>query len=287
MVTAMTIFAFADTLIRMASLTGIGTTSGQFMVLQGLTGSTMFAWLLKRQGGRVTIALLKNPNVVIRTFGDLLAASAVVTSLTLLPVGTVSAILQIQPLLVTIAAVFILKERVGINRWSAVIVGLIGGLIIMRPGTNAFEPAYLLVIAGVIGLTLRDIYTRRLEVEFSSTAAVLVVSLALLPVGLALHYFQAPDRSLLEIEALPFAYLFISATTAMLGYYILVLAMRIGEISAVAPFRYSRLVAAFLIAWLFLGEVPDGWTLLGSAIVVAAGIAVALRERALRSRETL
>ncbi len=287
MVTAMTIFALADTCIRLASLAGNGATAGQFIVFQSIAGTIMFTWLLRRQGGRLTPALLKNRNVHLRTIGDLLAAACMVTSLTLLPVGTVSAILQVQPLMVTIAAALILKERVGINRWSAVIIGLVGCMIIMRPGMTGFEPASLLVLLGVIGLTMRDIYTRKLEVEHSSTAAVLVVSMTLLPVGIALHMALAGSRPLWEIEQLPLVYVVLAGTLAMFGYYVLVLAMRIGEISAVAPFRYSRLVAAFAIAWLLLGEVPDAITIAGSAIVVAAGIIVALRERRARRLATL
>lgn len=284
MVAAMAIFACADAFIRLASLTGDGATSGQFIVLQGIAGTVMFAWLMRRQGGSITFEMLKDRNIQYRTFGDLLAAAAVVTSLTLLPVGIVSAILQIQPLMVTIAAVFVLKEKVGINRWSAIIVGLIGGLIIMRPGMEGFDNASLLVLLGVLGLTIRDIYTRKLDNRFPTTPAVLIVSIALVPIGFLLHIMLAAGRPITQIELLPFAYMSVSAICAMIAYYILVIAMRIGEISAIAPYRYSRLIAAFLIAWLLLGETPDLPTIIGSLIVVAAGIAVVLRERQLKRR---
>lgn len=287
MVIAMTTFAFADTLIRLASLTGNGATSGQFILLQSVVGVIMFGWLMKRQNEHISLEYLLDRNIQMRTLGDLIAASAVVTALTILPVGTVSAILQLQPLTVTIAAVFLLGEKVGLHRWSAIIVGLLGGLIIMRPGLDGFDSGTLLVLVGVIGLTIRDVFTRKLDSRFSSTAAVVLVSVCLFPTGLALHYLASDGRGVLEIDGLSFFYLAVSGITAMIAYYILVMAMRIGEVSAIAPYRYSRLISAFLVAWLILGEMPDFYTILGSIIVAAAGIAVLLRERQLARRETI
>lgn len=287
MVIAMTTFAFADTLIRLASLTGNGATSGQFILLQSVVGVMMFGWLMKRQNEHISLEYLLDRNIQMRTLGDLIAASSVVTALTILPVGTVSAILQLQPLAVTIAAVFLLGEKVGLHRWSAIIVGLLGGLIIMRPGLDGFDSGTLLVLVGVIGLTIRDVFTRKLDRRFSSTATVVLVSVCLFPTGLALHYLVSDGRGVLEIDSLSFFYLAVSGTTAMIAYYILVMAMRIGEVSAIAPYRYSRLISAFLVAWLILGEIPDFYTILGSIIVAAAGIAVLLRERQLARRETI
>ncbi len=254
MVIAMTTFAFADTLIRLASLTGNGATSGQFIVLQSVVGIVMFGWLMKRQHEHISLDYLFDRNIQMRTLGDLMAASAVVTALTILPVGTVSAILQLQPLTVTIAAVVFLGEKVGLHRWSAIIVGLIGGLVIMRPGLEGFDSGTLLVLFGVIGLTIRDIFTRKLESRFSSTSAVVLVSACLFPVGLALHYFFGDGRGIFEIDGLSFLYLAVSSVTGMIAYYILVMAMRIGEVSANAPYRYSRLISAFIVAWLDPGR---------------------------------
>lgn len=278
MVFAMSAFALADSLIRLASLGGTGSASaGQMLALQGVIGFVFFKILLIRRSQRITLELVGNPFVLARTLSDLLAATCFVTALTLMPVSDASAILQVQPLVVTMGAVLFLGEKVGIYRWSAILVGFLGVLIIVRPGMQGVDNASILVLLAILGLSARDLFTRKLPHHMSTLAIVCFVSATLVPVGYFLHYFSQPGP-FLAISPTVLAMAVISACSGMIGYYALTESMRIGEISVVAPYRYTRLVSAFLFAWLLLDEVPDFQTIAGSTIIIIAGISVLYRE---------
>jgi drug/metabolite transporter (DMT)-like permease len=279
MVFAMTAFALADALIRVASLSPDGGASaGQMLVMQGVIGMLFFQILMVRRKERLTLEVIKNRFVLLRTSSDILAALCFVSALTLMPVGEASAILQVQPLVVTFAAVIFLNERVGIYRWSAIFVGFIGVLIILRPSSDGFDPAAILVLFAVVGLSARDIFTRKLPKHLSTLPIITFVCITLIPAGYLLHRFTEAN-SFFQIPINTFFIAVVSASSGMIGYYALTNAMRIGEISIVAPYRYSRLIAAFLFSWVLLGEIPDSKTILGSIIIVGAGISVIYRER--------
>lgn len=284
MVFAMTAFALADGLIRVASLEPQGGASaGQMLGLQGVIGFLFFSFLMKRRNERLNLEVVKDPFVLARTTSDIVAAVCFVSALTLMPVGEASAILQIQPLVVTFGAVLFLGERVGIYRWSAIFIGFIGVLIILRPTTQGLNSASILVLIAVLGLAARDIFTRKLPATLSTLPIITFVSIILLPAGFALHTFTH-DTPFLFMTASTLLIAIISASSGMIGYYALTHSMRIGEISVVAPYRYTRLIAAFLFSWLLLDEVPDAFTILGSIIIVLAGISVIYRERKIKNR---
>ncbi len=147
-------------------------------------GFFFFSVLMIRRNQRITLELMKNPFVLARTLSDLVAATCFVTALTLMPVSDASAILQVQPLVVTMGAVLFLGERVGVYRWSAIFVGFIGVMIIIRPGTQGIDNASILVLLSVLGLSARDLFTRKLPTHMSTLTIVCFVSATLIPVGL-------------------------------------------------------------------------------------------------------
>ena len=170
-----------------------------------------------------------------------------------------------------------LGAPVGWRRWLATLVGLIGVLIIIRPGANAFNPYAALALLSVVFIAARDLITRRLGkdvptivIAFTSTAAVAVSSLGLLP----FETWRWPS------PAAMFALL--GASAALLGaQYWIILAMRTGDIAVVAPFRYSIILWAIVAGFLVWREVPDLATWSGIAVVTAAGLYTFLREHRL------
>jgi drug/metabolite transporter (DMT)-like permease len=172
-----------------------------------------------------------------------------------------------------------LREKVGIRRWSAILVGLLGVAVILRPWSATFEASALLALMGVIGLSARDVATRRIAKSTPSLALATLGFGATIPAGLILLIFDprlivpTPTNSLLIV---------VSILIAIGGYYCIIAAMRIGEVSAVVPFRYSRLVFGVAIGVWYFGEVLDHWTLIGSAIVVLSGLYALWRESQLR-----
>lgn len=283
MVIAMTGFAVGDTLMKLASQGGEGgATAGQMLAFQGVVGILLFGFLMLRSGDRLSRDLITDKVVVWRTFSDIGSAAAFVTALTLMPVGNASAILQFQPIVVTLGAVLFLGETVRWRRWSAIAVGFVGVMIIIRPGTDGFTGASVYVLIAVAGLTVRDLLTRVLNPKHSTMAISFFVSIAIIPTGLLVQFVGGFDW---YVSTDRFLYLLASSGFVMGAYYALTEALRVGEISTVAPYRYSRLVAAFLAAFLLLGERPDLPTLVGSGLVVAAGLFVLYRETVGRSRE--
>jgi drug/metabolite transporter (DMT)-like permease len=201
------------------------------------------------------------------------------TALSLVDISTVAAVFQATPLAVTMGAALFLGETVGWRRWSAVAMGFIGVMLIIRPGLDGFEPPALFALIAVVGVCARDLITRKLDSDVSSAVVSFQGFSALVPAGIVLMLMTGSVPVGVEkVQAIMFAGGIIFGA---LGYYGIVAAMRVGEASAVMPFRYTRLVFAMLIGIVVFGEQPDLITLLGASLIIGSGLYTFLRERAL------
>lgn len=272
MVIAMTLFAVEDALFKSVAP---GLPPGEATLIFGLTGTTIYILLTLRAGEPVLHPAILRPSLMLRTMFEIIGRLFFALSLAYTPLSVTSSILQAAPLVVTAGAALLLKERVGPARWIAMAVGFAGVLMILRPTPEAFRPDALLAVAGMIGFAMRDLFTRASPPAVSTNqlgvlgfAVIIVAGLLLLP------FDPAPPR-------LPFAgelgRLLLTGVVGVSAYTALTRAMRTGEVSVVAPFRYSRLLVALLFAFVFFGERPDLWTLLGGALIVATGIFTLLR----------
>ena len=222
--------------------------------------------------------IYSNKLFIIRSFADMMGAVLIVTSISLMPLSTVSSILQALPLFITFGAVLIFKESVGWRRWSAVSFGFIGVILILKPGLSSFHPSSLIVLLAVACLALRDIVTRKISKDIHSIT-VSLYAFILTTVG---GIFSLPFFG--NFVTLTITQWFVVLTIALFGcfsYFMLVLATRKGDISVISPFRYSRLIFAIVLAILVLNERPDTLTLVGAAIIVASGYYTIWRERSL------
>ncbi len=248
---------------------------GQILFLFGLGGALVFG-IVAKLGGQVWLSpvLLARP-VMLRNLAEAFATASFVSALALIPLSVLSAIIQANPLIVTLGAALFLGERVGWRRWLAIGIGLAGVLIIIRPGTDAFDPAILLAVLAVIGLSLRDLATRPVPREIPTS---LLASYSFATVSLTGLGIMAVTGTL----GLPRAELWGGAAGAvgfgLVAYFAITAAMRIGAIAAVTPFRYTRLVFALVIAVFVFDEDPDAATLTGAAIVIATGLYTFWRE---------
>lgn len=252
---------------------------GQILFLFGLGGALVFGVVAKfNRHVWLSPVLLSRP-VMLRNVAEAFATASVVTALALIPLSVLSAILQANPLLVTLGAALFLNERVGWRRWLAIGIGLVGVLIIIRPGTAEFDPALLIAVVAVIGLSLRDLATRPVprEVPTSLLASYSFATVAL--TGLAIMAVTGTlGLPRLELWAVTAA----AVATGLVAYFAITAAMRIGDISAVTPFRYTRLVFALVIAVVVFDENPDAATLIGAGIVIATGLYTFWREGRVR-----
>jgi len=272
MTAAMGGFALEDMFIK---LVAVELPTSQILALIGLGGAAIFGvWAVARGDGLFAPAMFAR-GMLWRNFGEVTGTICFVTSLTLAPLSVVSAIQQATPLAVTLGAALFLGEQVGWRRWTAILVGLAGVLMVVRPGMAAFDPASLFAVAAVVGLAIRDLGTRVAPKVVSSItlsawgfAMVGLAGIALIPTGGA-PVLPSPQAAALVAAAL---------TVGVFAYYAITAAMRVGEVAVVTPFRYTRLLFALVIAVAVFGERPDGWTLAGAAIIIASGLYTIARE---------
>ena len=277
MVAAMGGFAIEDMFIKWAAA---GLPTGQILLMLGVVGTPVFAAMARRDGRRTFTRQAWHPAVIWRNLGEMLGTLGFVTALALTPLTTATAIFQAAPLAVTLGAALFLGEKVGWRRWSAILAGFIGVLVIIRPGLDGFHLASLWSVLAVIGLSIRDVATRRIPASISTTQisawgfiAVALLGALMLAVTGGAQLPTAPQTGFMA------GALFFGIT----AYWMITQAMRLGEVSVITPFRYARLVFAMVIGMAVFGERPDLATLCGAAIIIASGLYTFARER-LRKR---
>lgn len=253
---------------------------GEIMALRGSFASLLLLAACLWYGAlRWPAGTLRTSAFWLRLVGELGATVSFVVSLMHMRFADISGIQQFQPLAITAASAVFLAEPVGWRRWLAALVGLIGVLMIVRPGSGAFEPFALLAGVCVLMVVLRDIGTR-LVLEgtpalFLSLTSALVVAVF----GYLMRWGET------WVTPQPLEWLGLAATAAMIfaGYMFITIAVRIAELSVVSPFRYTNVIIAVGLQIAIWGIVPDAWTLLGMAIVVGAGLYTFHREQVRRA----
>jgi len=279
MILAMAGFAFEDLFIKLLSTYF---PISEVIIILGFTGTFIFFIIALLQNAPIIHKDLLNKHVIIRTICELLGAVFFVTAIALTPLSSATAILQIAPLLVTIGAVIFFKEKVGWRRWTAVFIGFIGVLLIVRPGFEGFMPASIFAILGSVFLAARDLATRAMQVKLPSVTIALYAFIAFGISGILIIPFNSP---MVLPTSNQIIYFIGASAFGVIAYYSLVIYSRIGEMSVISPFRYSRIVFAMLLAIIILDENPDGLTLIGASIVVASGLYTFVRETVLKKSQ--
>ena len=279
MLIAMAGFTMEDLFMKKLS---VNLSTGQILITLGFGSSLVFALMAKSKGYKLTAKIFWSKGMLIRQFAEGIAAIAFITSLTLIPLSTVAAVFQATPLVITMGAALFLGEAVGWRRWLAIIVGLIGVLIIIRPGLNSFDPNVGYVLIAVLFVTVRDLITRKLPMNVPSTIVSFQAFASLIIAGGILIFLS--DQKIVSLDENQIYFVLGGIIFGVIGYYCIVASTRIGEAGVVTPFRYSRLLFAIIIGFLFFNERPDFLTLLGASIVIMTGIYTVLRERYLARR---
>lgn len=277
MVTAMGLFACGDTLMKIAA-THLPTGELIFFRALFVTGLVLAALVMLGQLAQVRRACIAP--VGCRAAGDVGSAFLFQSALAYMPLADLMSVTQIGPLLMTAASAVYLKEAVGWRRWTAAAVGLVGVLLIIRPGASTSSWWALAALASVFSSVFKDLATRRVDPSIPTLAVLVYSSVASIAFGLLLALFDPwsmPDARMLAI-------LLGAAIFSMTGQFCSIVAMRSGELSVVAPFRYALIVFAIVLGYLVWGHLPDLIGFTGIAIVVGAGMYTFHREQ-LRRRE--
>ena len=276
MILAMAGFAFEDLFIKTLSA---HLPVSEIIIILGSTGSIIFLIIALLQRAPIIHKDLLNRYVITRTVLELFGALFFVIAIALTPLSSASAILQITPLLVTIGAAVFFRENVGWRRWTAVLIGFIGVLLILRPGFGGFMPASIFALLGAMFLAGRDLATRAMEVKLPSVTIALYAFLAF---GISGIFIMPFNSAMIALTSTDIIYFIGASVFGVIAYYSLVIASRIGEMSVISPFRYSRIVFAMLLSILVLKENPDSLTLIGATIIVVSGLYTFLRENVLK-----
>ena len=227
---------------------------------------------------------LLNPLIVTRSISDMLGAIFIVYAISLISLSTVSSILQAIPLLVTAGSAIILKEKVGWRRWTAIIIGFLGVMLILKPGMDSFQSSSILAFIGITFLSLRDLLTRKITQEIPTLTISIYAFMSATLGGILLIPISDP---FVTLKILYSFLILLSAIIACFSYFMLVLATRQGDVSIISPFRYTRLIFALSLAIFILEERPDIYTIIGAIIIIISGCYTCWREYLLEKKELL
>lgn len=253
----------------------------QAITLRGLVVMGALWLLAMREGGlRLRIPPAARRPMTLRVLGEVGSTVLFLNALQVMAIGDLSAVMQSLPLVVMLGAALFFGETLGWRRNSAVAVGLLGVMIILRPGSGTFGIWSVVALGAVLMVAMRDLATRNFGREVSSATIAFYAAVAVTVMGVIGALWQGwvvPSLSQLALLLLAGGFLTV-------GYVSAVAAMRVGEISYVAPFRYASLIVAILAGLLIFGDWPDLWTWLGSGLVVGAGVYTIWREAQLGRR---
>jgi len=270
MLFGVSLIALNDALIK--SLTSIYPV-GELLLLRGLF---IMPWVifLAFRAGSIESLKVKNPvGQALRALCVIGSSFLFVNGLAHLQLADAIAITFTGPLFITALAPIALSEYVGWRRWFAVLIGFVGILFIFRPGYGTLQWAVLFPLGAALCGSIRDIITRRISQTESSVAVLLVTTCMVILAGLATVPFAWVPVRIDDLTTFAACGMLIGG-----GHYFMIEAFRHGEAALVAPFKYTFMVWAILYGFLFFGNLPDYWTLVGAAIVIAAGLYVLHRE---------
>lgn len=248
----------------------------QVMLVRGLFSALLigvFAW---RSGALAAPRLMLHPMVALRVGADAAATLAFLIALAHLPLASVSAVMQSLSLAVTMGAALVLGERVGWRRWLAIAAGFGGVLVVVRPGFEGFSAYSLVALACVVFCAVRDLATKCIPAHVPTLLVSLATALAMIAIG-ALLLQPMGGWTPMAVEST--GLLGFAAILVVIGYQFLILSMRTGEVSFIAPFRYTSLIWAIVLSIVIFADFPDLATIVGSAVIVASGLYAFHRER--------
>jgi drug/metabolite transporter (DMT)-like permease len=274
MVAAQFAFLLNDTLNKLASEV---VPMGEIIFIRGVFATLLVGAIVVAMGLHRELWRLRHRLVAVRVLGELGGTYFFLLALFHMPIGNVMVIFQAVPLAVTAGAALFFNEQVGWRRWTAVGVGFFGVLMVVRPGLSGFDLYGALVLVSVCFVAFRDLATRGLPTAIPTLCLTMATACAVAVmgaiIGLGEDWHVPAPRNLLEVGC--------SSVFLTAGYVTSILALRNGDMSLTASFRYIGVVFAISVGFLVWGDVPDMPTILGSLIIIGAGLYALWREHRL------
>ncbi len=274
MVMAMACFIVNDTLVKLVSQ---ALPAGVLIMVRGLVATAVVLLALRLTRTPLRAAQLFNRQVLLRSGVDGLATLAYLLSLFQLPLANATAINMATPLVITLLAMLFLRERVAPAQWAAIVAGFAGVLLVIQPRSAGFNAFAWLCLLGTLLHALRDLLTRRIDPSVPSLVVTLATAMGVTLMAGVLCLWQGWQTP----TPAQGGTLAAAAVCLAAGYYLLIRCTRVGDLSVVAPFRYTGLLMAVTLGWAVWGDVPNTAALAGIALVVAAGLYLLRRQRSL------
>ncbi|TPO10527.1 DMT family transporter [Mesorhizobium sp. B1-1-5] len=273
MIVAMVGFTLNDAITKFSSES---MNMAQVMLVRGAFASLFVGLLAWRRGALANPAAMLQPMVATRVAGEAGATVSFLIALAHLPIANVSAVLQALPLAVTMGAALFFGEGVGWRRWLAIAIGFTGVMIIVRPGFEGFSVYSLLALTSVACCAVRDLATKRIPEAIPTMLVSTATALAMTVLGALL---LSPMGGWTPMSGRATTLLALAAVLVVIGYQFIIMAMRSGDISFIAPFRYTALLWSILLGLVIFGDIPDTPMTVGAAIIIGSGLYTLYRER--------
>jgi len=273
MVLSMAAFALADTLVK---LSASNLTPAQVLFFLNGGGLVLFALMALARGERLNDPRAFSPILLLRYVSEVAGMVGMVLALSYVPLSTVGAITQATPIVVAVAAVFFLGEKVSWRRWTSIAVGFFGVLLIVQPGDAEFDGATLWAVLAMFSLAIRDLTTRMAPAGMGAASLATYTMVASIPV--ALIWVQFNGDAFFPASAnwwiiIPMTLL------GSVGYLLLITSIRMAAVSVVTPFRYSRIIFLLILGVVVFEERPSAWMLIGAALIIGSGLYLMWREQ--------
>ena len=246
---------------------------GELMAVRGLFAVPLLLLVLSRLGQRIT---LPDRWAILRGAGELAVSFAFLTALRFLPLGETYTLYFAAPIMLTATAALFMGEHVGPRRWAAVLTGFAGVIVVMGVPTQ-WQLAAILALGAAALSVARDVCTRKISPAVGSGTVAVVTGLI---VGLG-GATTAIGGEWVALSAAEIGFCALAALGAAGGYVGFVAALRLGDLSFVATFRYAGIPVAMLLGLVVWGDIPGGQMLAGAALIVGSGVYIVLRERRL------
>jgi len=272
MIAAMGCLTLTDLFIKIASQT---LPIGQVMIFYGVGALIVFWLMLRINGEAIQISPLASSAVLFRNFGDLIALNSMFLALVYVPLSTIGAIIQTVPIMVTAAAALFLGEQVGIRRMSAILVGFFGTLLIIQPGASNFDLTAIIALIAAVGMALRDIATKLVRENYSTLLLSFYSCFLFIFSGIILLIIGGQTTAT-DMDDIGILLAIVAAGSS--GFFFMTEAVRLGDISVVSPFRYTRLLFSIAAGILILGEQVNTFMVVGSALTILSGLYIWRRE---------
>lgn len=276
MVLAMAGFTVEDMLIKQLSVT---LSVGQILVLLGFGASVLLLCVVVYNGQSLLERRAWSALALWRMAAEATAAVSLTTALWLVDFAVFAAVFQATPLVIIMGAALILGEEVGWRRWTAVLIGFMGVLLIIRPGLAGFDPNALFVLITVVAITARDLITRRMDAQLATSVLAFQGFAVMVPAGAVLLLIANATPGPMSVAEVKF--LAAAIVAGALAYYALITATRIAPSAVITPFRYTRLLFSLIVAVIVFRERPDILTLCGASLILITGLYTFFRERRL------